>query len=40
MYSDIYAAEEIESRGTAIYENDIHHLVEPDKAGKFAVIDV
>lgn len=34
------AAEEIESRGTAIYENEIRYLVEPDETGKFVVIDV
>ncbi len=40
MSNEIYAAEEIESRGTAIYEHKIRHLVEPDETGKFVVIDV
>ena len=35
-----YAAEEVESRGTAIYEGKIRHLVEPGEIGKFVVIDV
>lgn len=40
MPNEKYAAEEIESRGTAIYENNIRRLVEPDDTGKFVVIDV
>ena len=36
----VYAAEEVESRGTAIYEDKIRHLVEPGETGKFVVIDV
>ncbi len=35
-----YTPEEIESRGTAIYEERIRHLVEPREKGKFIVIDV
>jgi len=33
-------AEEIASLGTAIYEREIRHLVEPHDTGKFVVIDV
>lgn len=40
MPDEKHAAEEIESRGTAIYENNIRRLVEPDEMGKFVVIDV
>ena len=40
MSNEICGIEEIESRGTAIYESKIRHLVEPDETGKFMVIDV
>ena len=40
MSNEKNAAEEIESRGTAIYEREIRHLVESDETGKFVVIDV
>ena len=40
MFSEKNAAQEIESRGTAIYEKEIRYLVEPDETGKFVVIDV
>lgn len=37
MSDEIHAAEEVESRGTAIYEGEIRHLVEPGEIGKFVV---
>ena len=40
MSNEKNAPEEIESRGTEIYEKKIRHLVEPDETGKFVVIDV
>ncbi len=40
MPNKTYTPEEIESRGTAIYEKRIRHLVEPHEKGKFVVIDV
>jgi hypothetical protein len=40
MPQDEYSREEVVARGQAIYERDIHALVEPDHRGKLIVIDI
>ena len=40
MLNETYTPEDIESIGTAIYEEKIRFLVEPGDEGKFVVIDV
>lgn len=40
MVNETYTPEDIESIGTAIYEENIRSLVEPGDEGKFVVIDV
>ncbi len=40
MVNKTYTPEEIESIGTAIYEDKIRSTVEPEDKGKFVVIDV